>query len=193
MRNGLPDLEIGEDLVAVVDLDDQLVGQRLVALGHHFEFAVGGNAIQIRQRHLRKGGKLNFARLKCGGCPCPVRQYPEDHFVKLRLAFAPVILVAGETVVFAGLVLGEDEGTGAHGFIVGRVVGDVRALIQMLGQDTADHRKCIADQLQRGRLGELENGRQFVGCFHRFEVGKHRAPDILKRLPDLHRREGDVS
>ena len=166
MGDSLANLEVAKELVAVVDLDDQLIGQRLVALGHHFEIAVGGNAIEIRQRHLRERCELDFAGLERRGGACTVRQNPEDELVELRLAFTPIVFIACQPVVLSGLVLGEHEWTGADWLVVGRIGSNVGAFIQMLGQDAADYRKSVPDQLQRGGFGELEHGRQIVRRFH---------------------------
>lgn len=63
MRNGLPDLEVGEFLAAMVDLDDKLVGQRLVAGRIDLEPLDLLDTRQIGERYRREGREIDLACL----------------------------------------------------------------------------------------------------------------------------------
>ena len=69
MRDRLTDLQVGEFLAAMVDLDDELVGQRLVALRDHDNAWLLGYPIEIGKRHRGKRRELDFVRLEraCSG------------------------------------------------------------------------------------------------------------------------------
>ena len=192
MGDRLAHLEVGELLAAVVDLDDELVGQRLVALGDHLDAVDLADALEIGERHGREGGELDLVGLQRAGRGGAVRQHAVDDLVEQRLAFAPIVGIALEPVIFARLVLGEFERAGADRRVVGRVGGDVGAFVEMLGDDAGQRRQGVADQLERRRLGEAEHRRQRVGRVDRLQILEDDAAEILQRLPDLQRREGDV-
>lgn len=177
----------------MVDLDDQLVGQRLVPFGHHLQPRHLGDALEVDQRHLREGGELDFTGFQRRCRRRAVGQDAEDDLVQLRLPLAPIGVVARQAIIFAGLVLGELERAGAHQRAVGRIAGNLRPLVEMLRQHARHHRQRIADQLDRRRRRETEDRRVIVGRLHRVEIGEHDASEILQRFPDLHRREGDIS
>ena len=60
MRDRLANLEVGQFLAAVVDLDDELVGQPLIALGDHLDARHLGDAVEVGQRHGGEGGELDL-------------------------------------------------------------------------------------------------------------------------------------
>ena len=60
------------------------------------------------------------------------------------------------------------------------------------GKHRGQRRQRVADKLQRRRRGEAEDGGVLVRRVDRLEVLEHDAPEILQRLPDLQRREGDI-
>jgi hypothetical protein len=106
----LPHLEVGQFLAAVVDLDHQLIGQRLVALGDHLDAGNLRDAVEIGERHRREGGELDLVGFERAGCRGAVGQHAIDDLVEMRLSFAPIAFVALEQIIFAGLVLGERNG-----------------------------------------------------------------------------------
>ena len=150
------------------------------------------DAVEIGERHGREGGELDLVGLERAGRRGAVGQHLVDDLVEIGLALAPIVGVALQPVIFAGLVLGELERAGADRRVVGRVGRDVGAFVDMLGHDAGQRRQRVPDQLERRRLGEAEHGRQCVGRFDRLQILEHDAAEILQRLPDLQRREGDV-
>ncbi len=170
-----------------------LVGQRLVALGDDLDARHLGDAGEIGERHGRESGELNFLRFQRRTGARAVREDAKNDLVQLRLALAPVVGIFGQAVIFARLVFGEFERTGADRLYIGRIGGDVGAFVEMLRHDAADDRQCVADQLQWGRLRELEDGGRRVRRFDGFEIGEDEAAEILQRLPDAECRIGDVS
>ena len=121
MRDRLAHLEVGQFLAAMVDLDDQLVGQPLIALGDHLEARHLGDAVEVGQRHGGKGGELDFLSLQRACRRGAVRQHLIDDLVEIGLVLAPIVGVLLQPVIFAGLVFGEFERAGADRRIVGRV------------------------------------------------------------------------
>ncbi|EGE55379.1 hypothetical protein RHECNPAF_930023 [Rhizobium etli CNPAF512] len=192
MCDRLADPEIGEFLAAVIDLDDELVGQGLIAFRDHLDALDLGDAVEIGQRHRREGGKLNFVGFERRTRRRAVGQHAEDDLVELRLVLVPIILIARQPVVFAGLVFGELERAGADERIVGRIGSDIATVEDVFGDDAGDDGQGIADELERRRLGEAEDGGVVVGRIDGFEIGEHQAAEILQRLPDFEGGEGNV-
>lgn len=84
-------------------------------------------------------------------------------------------------------MFGELEGPCADERVVGRIGGDVSAVENVLGNDAGHYRQGVADQLERRRLGEAEDGGVIVGRIDGFEIGENQAAEILQRLPNVER------
>ena len=93
MRDRLADLEVGELLAAVVDLDDELVGQPLIAVRIDFDAVDLGDALEVGERHLAEGGELDLVGFERAGRRRAVGQHAVDDLVELGLAFAPIGVV----------------------------------------------------------------------------------------------------
>ena len=192
VRDRLAHLQVGQFLAAMVDLDDELIGQPLITLGDHLEARHLGDAVEVGQRHGGEGGELDFFGFQRAGGRGAVRQHLIDDLVEIGLVLAPIVGVLRQPVILAGLVFGEFERTGADGRVVGRVRRDVADLVDVLRHDAAQRRQRVADQLERRRLGEFEHGGEIVRRVDGGQILEHGAAKILQRLPDLQRREGDV-
>lgn len=184
--------EVGEFLAAVIDLHDELVGQGLVALGNHLDAVDLGYTVEIGERHRREGGKLDFVCFERRSRRLAIRQHAVDDLVEFRLILFPIILIACQPIIFAGLVFGEFERAGADQCIIGCIGGDIGAVENMFGDDAGYDRQRITDELERRRLGEAEDGGVIVGRIDGFEIGEDQTAEILQRLPDLERGEGDI-
>ena len=133
-----------------------------------------------------EGGELDLVGFERAGRRGAVGQDAIDDLVELRLALAPVVGVALQPVVFAGLVLGEFERPGADRRVVGRIGSRCRrALVEVLGHDAGQRRQRVADELERRRLGESEDRGVVVRRLDRLEILEDDAAEILQRLPDL--------
>ena len=78
-------------------------------------------------------------------------------------------------------------------FVVGRVRRRCRVpSIDVLRHDGCDGRQRVADELERRRLGELKTAVCSSGVSTASRFLKTSAAEILQRLPDVQRREGDV-
>ena len=62
----------------------------------------------------------------------------------------------------------------------------------MFRHDAADDGKRVADELQRCGPGEAEDRGRIVGRLDGLQIGEDDAAEILQRLPDVERREGDI-
>ncbi|OWK22094.1 hypothetical protein AJ88_15085 [Mesorhizobium amorphae CCBAU 01583] len=137
MRDRLAHFHIGQFLAAMVDLDDELVGQPLIALGDDLEARHLGDAVEVGQRHGGESGELDFFRLERGGRRGAIRQHLVDDLVEPGLVLAPIIGVLRQPVVLAGLVLSELERAGADRRVVGRVLLDLAGLVDVLRHHAA--------------------------------------------------------
>ena len=107
MRDRLADLEVGKLFAPVIDLDHELIGQVLIALRIDSNAGDLGNAREVGQRHLAEGGELDFVRLERAGRSGTVGQNAKHDLIELRLALIPIVRVAPQPVIFAGLVFAE--------------------------------------------------------------------------------------
>lgn len=192
MGDGLSDLEIGQFLAAMVDFDHQLIGQRLVTIGYDLDACHLRDTVEICQRHGGKGGELDFLCFERRRGARPVWQNAIDDLIELRLVLAPIIGIAGQAIIFAGLVFRKNERPGADRLGIGRVGGDIGALIKMFRHDAGNDRQRVADELERRWLGEAEDRRVVIRRVHLLEIGKDQPSEILQRFPDGERRKGHV-
>ena len=193
MGDRLPHLEVGELLAAVVDLDDELVGQRLIALRIDLDARRPWRCGRGRRAAPAEGGELDLVGLERAGRRGAVRQHAVDDLVELRLAFAPIGGVALQPVIFAGLVLGELERAGADQLRCWPGWRRCRCLRRRAWARRWS-RAGSALRISWNGVG-LENLNTAVcssGVSTASRLAKTSAAEILQRLPDLQRREGDV-
>ena len=127
MGDGLPHLRGLQVLVAVVDLDDELIGQRLVAPGHDLEPRHLADPVKVDQRYGREGGELDLARLQRARRRGAVGEDTEHDLVEKRLLRIPVARVLLQQVVLARPILAPHEGPGADKGRVHRVLRRCRS------------------------------------------------------------------
>ena len=193
MRDRLAHLEVGEFLAAMVDLDDELVGQRLVALGDDLDarrpWRCGRGRPAARRRRRRAGSRRPPARrpprrgpaargrrsrrARAGPCPSSRRCAPAGN---IRPALCSANL----------------NGPVPTGALLAGLSAMLPCLVDVLGHDAGQRRQRVADQLERRRLGESEHGGVLVRRVDGFQILEDDAAEVLQRLPDLQRREGDV-
>lgn len=109
-------------LAAVVDFHDELIGEGFVTLRDDLDARLLRDAGKIGKRHGGKGREVDFFGFKRRSGARPVGQNAIDDLIELRLVLAPVIGIAGQAVIFAGLIFRKTKGPVPTGFVLAGLV-----------------------------------------------------------------------
>ena len=102
-----------------------------------------------------------------------------------------VVRISFDDVVLVRLELLEDERTGAHRILVGRVLHEVAVAVDVPGHDRQLTRRGRGHQERAVALREAEDDGVVVGGLHRLHRTEHLRPETVQLL-DEPQREGHV-
>lgn len=135
---------------------------------------------------------MDFARFQRGSGSRFILDEPPDDAVEIGIAFAPVVFILFCHHVLAAFVFDEFERAGAHGGGVVRVVQNVGAFVQVLGHRVAKVGHSSNEQINRHRLGIVENGRVRIGAIDRFQIGLQGRRIVQQFFPHLDGGVGNI-
>ncbi len=144
-------------------------------------------AVEVRNGHGRGAGEIDRAALQRGGGRGLVGNEAHNQSVDVWLARVPVVRVALVDHVAAAHPFLEHEGAGTDRCLVGRVAGQVLALVHMPGNDGRLRGRERGEQEGRG-LAQHQHGGMRIGRAH---FGHAREGGAPARVRCLQREDGE--
>ncbi len=132
MGYGLAHFQVGENRIRQVHFQVHELRQR--ALLAHRKPRRFRQAIDILPRQRRADAHLHFARFHGSSARAPILDIANNQLIQIRQRGVPVVAISHKLHVTPPHPFLEPEGTGADRPVVIGVLGQVRAVVKMLGQ-----------------------------------------------------------